>query len=512
VLGFTLAVLVGLCVFPALILAALVPGLLLLRAAAAGLGGYWYLALAPVVAVSFVVLFCLEVALLKWALLGRVRPGRHRLYGWFHARKWFVDHLLDMVLNILLPLHTSLYQVPWYRLLGARIGRHAELSTATQVVPDLVRVGAGGFIADNVSLGAPRVEAGYLTLAETRVGDRTFIGNSAVVPAGAEVGDRCLVGCLSTVPPEWAGERSRAPGRTWLGSPAFSLPQRQQPTEFPEEQTFRPTTKLFVQRALVEAARIVGPLALVVLVTLSLLAGLVELGRAGVAWWVVLLLLPLLQAGSAGAVMLLAVALKWLVMGRYVPRERPLWSPFVWGSELVSYSIEWLGNVYFLRLLLGTPFVCWYFRLLGARIGRRVYMDTPELTEFDLVEIGDDAALNDRCTIQTHLFEDRVMKMSYVRIGERCSVGAGATVLYDTCMGTGSVLEELSLLMKGEVLPAWTAWTGIPAVPADKVASPRSSTTPLPGPFACATPGLLELPWRNCAVDAQAVAAPIGAG
>jgi len=45
--------------------------------------------------------------------------------------------------------------------------------------------------------------------------------------------------------------------------------------------------------------------------------------------------------------------------------------------------------------------------------------------------------LNMEATIQTHLFEDRVMKMSRVNIGARCSVGACAVVLYDTAMGDG---------------------------------------------------------------------------
>ena len=113
--------------------------------------------------------------------------------------------------------------------------------------------------------------------------------------------------------------------------------------------------------------------------------------------------------------------------------------------------------------LSGTPFICWYFRLLGARIGRRVYMETTDLTEFDLVRVGDEAELNVDCTVQTHLFEDRVMKMSTVEIGPRCTVGAGSLVLYDTRMEPGAQLDDLSLLMKGEVLPPGTRWRGIPA-------------------------------------------------
>jgi non-ribosomal peptide synthetase-like protein len=85
------------------------------------------------------------------------------------------------------------------------------------------------------------------------------------------------------------------------------------------------------------------------------------------------------------------------------------------------------------------------------------------MTEFDLVQIADDAALNGDCTVQTHLFEDRIMKTSHVDIGPRCTVGAMSLVLYDTRMQEGSLLDDLSLLMKGETLPAWTRWQGIPA-------------------------------------------------
>jgi non-ribosomal peptide synthetase-like protein len=93
-------------------------------------------------------------------------------------------------------------------------------------------------------------------------------------------------------------------------------------------------------------------------------------------------------------------------------------------------------------------------------------METTDFTEFDLVRIGDDAALNANCTIQTHLFEDRVMKMSTVQIGPRARVGAGSLVLYDTVLGEGAALGDLSLMMKGESLPAGSRWEGIPAQPA----------------------------------------------
>jgi carbonic anhydrase/acetyltransferase-like protein (isoleucine patch superfamily) len=55
------------------------------------------------------------------------------------------------------------------------------------------------------------------------------------------------------------------------------------------------------------------------------------------------------------------------------------------------------------------------------------------------------------------------MKVSNVRIGDRCTVGAESVVLYDSIMQAGSSLGPLSLLMKGETLPAGTGWEGTPA-------------------------------------------------
>jgi non-ribosomal peptide synthetase-like protein len=90
-------------------------------------------------------------------------------------------------------------------------------------------------------------------------------------------------------------------------------------------------------------------------------------------------------------------------------------------------------------------------------------MGTTFITEFDLVEIGDDAAIGGSTSLQTHLFEDRVMKMSTVKIGAGASVGSRSVVLYDAEVCAGASLDALSLVMKGESLPAGSQWRGVPA-------------------------------------------------
>ena len=82
------------------------------------------------------------------------------------------------------------------------------------------------------------------------------------------------------------------------------------------------------------------------------------------------------------------------------------------------------------------------------------------------MRIGDEAELNAGCGPQTHLFEDRIMKIGPVEIGRQATVGAWSTILYNTQVGDQVQLGPLTLVAKGERLPAATRWEGSPAEPA----------------------------------------------
>jgi non-ribosomal peptide synthetase-like protein len=93
-------------------------------------------------------------------------------------------------------------------------------------------------------------------------------------------------------------------------------------------------------------------------------------------------------------------------------------------------------------------------------------MDCADLTEFDCVKIGDFCTLSDFAVLQTHLYEDRVMKVGRIEVGRGVSIGTNTTVLYDTKIGDFARLGNLTMVMKGESIPAHTEWEGAPAIPA----------------------------------------------
>jgi non-ribosomal peptide synthetase-like protein len=443
--------------FPLIDLSAFLPGVALLSHLNPA-QAIFYLA-APLAGGCFILCVTMETVLLKWLLIGRAREGRYPVHGSFYIRNWIVEQLLAFAVDVAGPLHATLFLKPWYRALGAKLGRFAEVSTASTTTPDLLDIGEDCTIADEVSLGAARVEKGWLTLAPTRLGRRTFVGNNAVIPAGTTLGAESLIGVL-TVAPANSAEAARA-GAAWLGSPPIFLPKRQPCTGFSEQSTFRPTRRLQIARACWEVFRVTLPGAGFITATVTVLDAALKLWGA-VGPCATLLMLPVVFAACCAAVILAVVPVKWLAVGRYTPFEKPFWSAFVWRLELVNALFEFLATPIGLETLRGTPLLAAYLRLLGCRIGRAVYIDSTGFLEFDLVEVGDRAILNKDCILQTHLFEDRVLKGARVRIGADCEIGSQSVVLYDSEMKDGARLGSLSLLMKGEVLPAGQVWVGSP--------------------------------------------------
>ncbi len=403
----------------------------------------------------------LTSALLRWTLLPRLEAGTWAIHSRIYCSRWLVNQIQESSLNILHGIYATVYAPFWYRLLGAKVGRDAEISTAQGLVPDLLTLGDETFIADAVMLGDEEIDGGWMTLRPTVVSRRSFVGNGAFIPDGTTLPENVLIGVQSRAP---ANERMQ-PGDTWLGSPPINLPAREQTAGYPESLTFRPSRLRRLGRALVEAFRIISPHALVIAVGYSVVLNVIPLAEAG-HWQAVSIALTAAGVMFATGTLLFVGIFKWLIIRRYSKRSEPMWTPFVWTSEAITSLYVGMAVPNFMRYLRGTPLLPLALRLLGCRIGRGVYLDTTDVTEFDCVQIGDYSELNALACPQTHLFEDRIMKIDRVSIGRRVYIGPRTTVLYGAVVGDNVRLGPLSLVMKGESLPAGSRWHGCPAAPA----------------------------------------------
>ncbi len=422
-----------------------------------------YLATIPIMAwptsFALVLVTVALIAVIRWMILPRVREGVYSIHSWFYVRKWAVALATEVTLETLSSLFATIYMRTWYRLMGAKIGKDAEISTNLSGRYDLVEIGEKCFIADEVILGDEDVRRGYMTLERVRTGAQVFIGNDGVVPPGADIPSGALIGIKSKPP----SNEEMSEGDTWFGSPPIKLPVRQK-FDAGQYWTYEPPKWKKYARGFFEAIHISLPTMLFITFgtwAVEFIAPALIAGDYGKLIWIFILCSMLISLAMTAVV----IIVKWVTMGRYEPMVRPMWSFWAMRTEAVAVMYWGLAGKVFLDHLRGTPFLPWALRLFGAHFGKGVWMDMTDITEFDCITVGDYCNLNALSALQTHLYEDRVMKIGRVHLEEGVTVGAGSTVLYDTHIGKFAQLGPLTVIMKGEAIPANSEWIGAPAQP-----------------------------------------------
>ncbi|KUL94039.1 peptide synthetase [Bosea sp. WAO] len=422
----------------------------------------WYLPfLTWPTAIGLISITVFLIIALRWLILPRVNSGTYSIHSGFYARKWTVALATEVTLETLSSLFATIYMRFWYRMMGAGIGKGSEISTNLSGRYDITGIGAGNFIADEVIFGDEDMRRGYMRLDLTRTGDQVFVGNDAVVPPGAVIPDKVLIGIKSKPP----ANELMSPGDTWFGSPPIKLPTRQK-VDLGADWTYKPSLGKKLARAGFEALHTSFPAML--FITFGTIAVDLVLQQKifdrdwvglGLAFMGCAVVIAIMQA-------LICALMKWLLMGVYKPVMKPMWSFWAMRTEAVSVLYWGLGGKVLFDYLRGTPFLPWFLRLFGAQYGQGVWLDSTDITEFDCIKVGDFCTVNAHSALQTHLYEDRVMKVGRVHLGKGVCVGAGATVLYDTHVGDYAQIGLLTVIMKGENIPANTRWEGAPAVPA----------------------------------------------
>lgn len=464
-MGYRMSFTLILFIFPVFVLIPLLPIIIAIHAMdnASPDYNFNYIITIPLLATFYILLFIIETVVFTRLLNVNIQTGNYSIYSIRYFRKWLSDQFMSLSLIVLHPIFATVYVAGYFRLLGAKIGKNTEISTASSVTHPLLAIGDGAFVADAVTLGEADVRAQRMILNTTTIQHNSFVGNSALIPQGYNLPSNMLIGVLSTPPSIEQLEKTRS--ADWFGSPAIALPRRQESNPFPLKLTTTPNMGRKLARALLEFIRIILPETVIICCSILFIAYGHDL-LVEHEIWVTVLLIPVYYLGFVGIPALaITVLLKWIFIRKYKSQQKPMWTDKVWRSEAITSTYEALSVPFLLDFLRGTPWLPLALKLFGTKTGKRVWMNTTDITEFDMVSIGNDSALNEDSGPQTHLFEDRVMKIGKIIIGERCSIGARSIILYDTKIGNDVKIDALSLIMKGEVISPNTSWTGSPIKP-----------------------------------------------
>jgi acetyltransferase-like isoleucine patch superfamily enzyme len=156
-------------------------------------------------------------------------------------------------------------------------------------------------------------------------------------------------------------------------------------------------------------------------------------------------------------------------------------------TEMEWPLLKWaryMASIHMVRVLAGTLFrgsPVWtvYLRLSGARMGKRVYVASLSLSDYNLLDFGDDVVVGADVHISGHTVEGGVVKTAGVRVGRNVTIGLGSVIEIGTDIGPDCQVGALSFVPKHSKLEAGAVYAGIPVRRIDDVGVLRTAQSHL---------------------------------
>src|SRR5206468_4028421 len=356
----------------------------------------------------------------------------------------------------------SSYIVHFLSWVGYRLSPVAQTgsnfgSEVTTTNPFLTSVGTGTMAADGLNVINDEVSSTSFRVSRAAIGPRNFVGNYVTYPSGGRTGDNCLLATKVMIPID--GKIREGVGL--LGSPPFEIPRSvERDSRFDHLRTGEALRRGLAAKNRFNL-RTIGIFLLTRWLGVFLVAAIdlaaIELFYGVFAHTIMAALFTL--SAVVAAVYYALVKRSFEAISPPPPAICSIYDVRFWWVERV-----WkLHPIHFFHMFDGTPFKTMLWRLIGVRIGRRVFDDGVYISEPTLTAVGDECVLNQRSKIQCDSQEDGTYKSGRTTLGAGCTVGVGAFVHYGVTMGDGSVLAADSFLMKGESVPPRAQWGGNPA-------------------------------------------------
>jgi non-ribosomal peptide synthetase-like protein len=418
---------------------------------------------------SFVVFFCaviiglLAVGIVPRLLNLTIKPDKvYRLYG-FHYSAVRAIRLMTNSKFFLNTFGDSSYIVPYLRYLGYDLSRRpvqtgSNFGTQLQhETPFLSSIGRGTMVADGLSLINAHFSSTSFRVSRASIGADNFVGNFVVYPGQGRTGDNCLLGTKLLVPID--GEVRENTGL--LGSPSFPIPRSVE-----RDRRFDNLKSEDELRHRLPAKNRHNTVTIVMFLLSRWLyfAGITLLGWTAADLYAYFGVSAIALASVVGLLFSVVYFAVFERIVTFIHPVRPLYCS-IYDRRFWRHERFWksAATKVHLTALNGTPFKNVLWRVLGARVGRKVFDDGCTMTERLLVTVGDGATLNAGANLQGHSQEDGTFKSDHINIGAGSTVGVNGWVHYGVAMGDGAVLAANSFLMKGEEVPQRSQWAGNPA-------------------------------------------------
>jgi acetyltransferase-like isoleucine patch superfamily enzyme len=176
-----------------------------------------------------------------------------------------------------------------------------------------------------------------------------------------------------------------------------------------------------------------------------------------------LLLIPSYVVFALGLMVLSAVATRVTRVRTPANAEMRIaemdWELMRWVHYMVAIRVV---RVLAGPLFCGSPIWTSYLRLNGARIGRRVFVNTLFISDHNLLEFGDNVVIGGEAHLSGHTVEGGFVKTAGVRLGHDVTVGLGSIIDIGVDVGPRCQIGAMSFVPKHMKLPAGSVYAGAP--------------------------------------------------
>ncbi|MEK6564001.1 MAG: DapH/DapD/GlmU-related protein [Candidatus Omnitrophota bacterium] len=138
------------------------------------------------------------------------------------------------------------------------------------------------------------------------------------------------------------------------------------------------------------------------------------------------------------------------------------WTAMQWA--FVS-SLYLMINFTFIDFILLTPFASILQRLLGAKLGKNVQINSKYVFDASLLEIGDNTVIGGGAIIIGHIVERGILKLKKVKIGKNVTIGSHSTIMPGCEIGDNAIIGASAVLLKNTKVEPRAVYFGIPAEP-----------------------------------------------
>ena len=143
----------------------------------------------------------------------------------------------------------------------------------------------------------------------------------------------------------------------------------------------------------------------------------------------------------------------------FKPGAYPPGSPVFFRWLIYSGLHLWLVNIV-LPFLKGNNWIKIYLRTAGAKVGKETFINTHDIYDAHLLEIGDEVLIGGEAFLNCHLFENGQLNLDKIIIGDGSTIGAKAYLTPGTRIGkNGAVGMNTYLRRNTEVGDGETVMT-----------------------------------------------------